>query len=73
MCNCTETHECDDCADERAVAAEEMADIEREINIFQEFYQVHNLKPVVRKPVHEPITDEEYDFLASIDSNGGFC
>jgi hypothetical protein len=27
----------------------------------------------VRKPVHEPITDEEYDLLASIDSNGGFC
>lgn len=73
MCDCTETRECDDCADARAVAAEEMADLEREINIFQEFYEIHNLKPVVRKPATEPITDEEYDFLASIDSNGGFC
>jgi hypothetical protein len=73
MCNCTDTHECDDCADSRAVAAEEMADIEREINIFQDFYAVHNLTPVVRKPVNEPITAQEYDLLASIDSKGGFC
>lgn len=73
MCNCTDDRECDDCADVRAVAAEEMAEIEREINIFNEFYEIHNLVPVVRKPANEPITDEEYDFLASIDSNGGFC
>lgn len=73
MCDCTDDRECDDCADERAVAAEEMADLEREINIFNQFYEVHNLVPVVRKPDNEPITDEEYDFLASIDSNGGFC
>jgi len=73
MCKCTDERECDQCADERAVAAEEMADIEREINIFTEFYAVHNLIPVVRKPVNEPITAQEYDLLASIDSNGGFC
>jgi hypothetical protein len=73
MCKCTDDRECDQCADERAVAAEEMADIEREINIFTEFYAVHNLIPVVRKPVNEPITAQEYDLLASIDSNGGFC
>jgi len=72
MCKCTDDRECDDCADSRAVAAEEMAEIEREINIFNEFFAVHNLMPVVRKPVNEPITDQEWDLLASLDSNGGF-
>lgn len=63
---------CRDC--EAAVAAadhDEMFDIERQINIMEDFRSVYGLVPCV-KPANEPITDAEYDSLANDDSNERF-
>ena len=63
---------CRDC--EAAVADadhDEMFDIERQINIMEDFKSVHGLVPCL-KPANEPITDAEYDSLANDDSNERF-